>query len=469
MKNGIIISSTPEEVRMGLIEEGELREYVVERTLSATLVGTIFSGRVDSVVPGIQAAFVDIGEEKNAFLYMGKKHDLTEGMKLMVQITKDPRGTKGPTASREITLPGRYAVLTPFDAGIGISHNIKNGEERNRLYEIVERLHPEGMGVVVRTAAENVSEEALRKDICELHQQWKIIEAKAGIVRPPAFLHRELDLPIRIVRDYFTNDMEAIVVDENAAAERIRELMKELPCSDKVRVESYSGGEDVFAAYGLADEIAGLSDRRVDLPGGAYLIIDRTEAMTVIDVNSGSYKSSGGLEETLMQTNRMAARAIAKHLRLRDIGGIIVVDFIDMHTEAGRQEIMNILSAAFKGDRMKPRVQDITALDLVEITRKKSRRSPEAAMYEKCPVCSGSGRVQSKETIALEIKRRIRTLLRQGSGRELLIVAHPLEADYLRFERLKDWNRELNCNIEVERDPSLHVENFMILDNSGAQ
>ena len=212
-----------------------------------------------------------------------------------------------------------------------------------------------------------------------------------------------------------------------------------------------------------------MADRRVELPGGGYLIIDHTEAMTVIDVNSGSYSGKNSLEDTIMEINRKAAREIAHQLRLRDIGGIIVVDFIDMHSEENRQEVLSVLEAAFVGDKMRPRVQDITVLNLVEITRKKSRQNLEAILYEDCPVCSGSGRVQSKEAIALEIKRRIRGLLKkQGSAKEILVTAHPLEAEYLQQNVLKDWNRELSCHIVTEADPSLHVEAFMILDNSGS-
>ena len=425
MTQEIIMGSTPEEVRMGLVEDGVLQEYLVERAMSAHLVGSIFLGRVSNVVPGIQAAFVDIGLEQNAFLYLGESRDLTEGMSVMVQITKDPRGTKGPTASREITFPGRYVVLFPQAGTVGVSRRIHDSAERDRLHAIAERLRPGQMGLVVRTAAEGVPTEVIEADIASLLTEWHIVGTKAKRTKAPAFLHRELDLSVRMVRDYLNKDVDRIVLDSAEAYERVKALLDRLPAGRGGQLTLYTGADDVFAAYGLADAVASLSDRRVDLPGGGYLILDHTEAMTVIDVNSGSYSGKNNLEETIMEINRQAAREIAHQLRLRDIGGIIVVDFIDMHSGAHRQ----------------------------------------AVLYTDCPTCNGTGRVQSKEAIALEIKRRLRSLLKkQGSSRDILLVAHPVEAEYLQ-QCCRDWNRELACHLKVESDPSLHVEAFLILDN----
>ena len=467
MSQQIIISSTPEEVRMGLVENGILQEFMVERAMSAHLVGSIFLGRVSNIVRGIQAAFIDIGLDRNAFLYLGDSKDLTEGASVMIQITKDPRGTKGPTASREITFPGHYAVLFPFADYVGISRKITNDQERIRLRQLAEACRPEGMGIVMRTEAEGVETEVLEEDIAGLLAEWNVVEARAKRAKAPVFLHRELDLSIRMVRDYFTKDVKEIVADNREAFQRIQALLTRLKGAEDTELRLWDGGEDVFSGFGLGETLASLADRRVELPGGGYLVIDHTEAMTVIDVNSGSYSGKNNLEETIMEINRQAAREIAHQLRLRDIGGIIVVDFIDMHSEENRQEVLSVLEASFSGDKMRPRIQDITVLNLVEITRKKSRQNLEAVLFSDCPVCSGSGRVQSKEAIALEIKRRIRGLLKkQGSAKEILVVTHTLEAGYLQQELLKDWNRELSCHITVEADASLHVEAFMILDNS---
>ena len=469
MPQQIIISSAPEEVRMGLLDNGLLQEFLVERAMSAHLVGSIFLGRVSNVVKGIQAAFIDIGLAQNAFLYLGESKDLTEGASVMIQITKDPRGTKGPTASREITFPGHYAVLFPFADYIGISRKITDETERNRLHAVAEAYKPEGMGIVLRTEAEGMDPEVLKEDIEGLVAEWNIVAARAKLSKAPSFLHRELDLSVRMVRDYLTKDVKEIVTDNPVTFQRIRSLLSRMKGTEETVLRLWEGSEDVFSDFGLGETLASMADRRVELPGGGYLIIDHTEAMTVIDVNSGSYSGKNSLEDTIMEINRKAAREIAHQLRLRDIGGIIVVDFIDMHSEENRQEVLSVLEAAFVGDKMRPRVQDITVLNLVEITRKKSRQNLEAILYEDCPVCSGSGRVQSKEAIALEIKRRIRGLLKkQGSAKEILVTAHPLEAEYLQQNVLKDWNRELSCHIVTEADPSLHVEAFMILDNSGS-
>ena len=468
MPQQIIISSTPEEVRMGLVNNGILQEFMVERAMSAHLVGSIFLGRVSNIVRGIQAAFIDIGLDQNAFLYLGDSQDLTEGASVMIQITKDPRGTKGPTASREITFPGHYAVLFPFSDNIGISRKITDEEERARLRSLAEKLRHPGMGIVLRTEAEGVSAEVLETDINNLIAEWNVVAARAKRAKAPAFLHRELDLSVRMVRDYFTRDVKEIVVDNPEAFQRIQALLSEMKDVENTELKLWDSGEDVFSGFGLGDTLESLADRRVELPSGGYLVIDHTEAMTVIDVNSGSYIGKNNLEETIMEINRQAAREIAHQLRLRDIGGIIVVDFIDMHSEENRQEVLAVLEDSFAGDKMRPRIQDITVLNLVEITRKKSRQNLEAVLFSDCPVCSGSGRVQSKEAIALEIERRIRGLLKkQGSAKEILVVTHPLETEYLQQYLVKDWNRELSCHITVESDASLHVEAFMILDNSG--
>ena len=469
MPQQIIISSAPEEVRMGLLDNGILQEFLVERAMSAHLVGSIFLGRVSNVVKGIQAAFIDIGLAQNAFLYLGESKDLTEGASVMIQITKDPRGTKGPTASREITFPGHYAVLFPFADYIGISRKITDETERNRLHAVAETYKPEGMGIVLRTEAAGMDPEVLKEDIEGLVAEWNIVAARAKLSKAPSFLHRELDLSVRMVRDYLTKDVKEIVTDNPVTFQRIRSLLSRMKGTEETVLRLWEGSEDVFSAFGLGDTLASMSDRRVELSGGGYLVIDHTEAMTVIDVNSGSYSGKSSLEDTIMEINRQAAREIAHQLRLRDIGGIIVVDFIDMHSEENRQEVLSVLESSFAGDKMRPRVQDITVLNLVEITRKKSRQNLEAILYEDCPVCSGSGRVQSKEAIALEIKRRIRGLLKkQGSAKDILVVAHPIETDYLQQNLIKDWNRELSCHIMTEADPSLHVEAFMILDNSGS-
>ncbi len=452
---------------MGLVKNGRLVEYLVERTAEQHLVGSIFKGRVCNVVRGIQAAFIDIGLEQNAFLYLGARQDVTEGQSLLVQITKDARGTKGPTAARELTLPGRYAVLLPRADYVGISRKITDKAERERLHNICSAACPAGMGVVVRTAAAHVPQELLERDMDALTAAWRVLEARERVAQAPCLLYRELDLPIRIVRDYLRAGLEEIAIDNLKIYKRVEELLQGMPQTRQIKLTLYRGLEDIFAYYGQQEAVDAISDRQVDLPSGGYLVFDYTEAMTVVDVNSGRFSGRENLEETSMQTNREAAAELARQLRLRDIGGIIVVDFIDMHTDEHKQEILSVLQQALAGDKMHPKVQDITVLNLVEITRKKSRQNLSSVLYAPCPVCSGSGRVQSRENLALEIKRRLRTLLkRSGSSKTLLISANPWLAGCI-AKNIKAWERELACSLRLESDASLHVESFMILDNTG--
>ncbi len=464
----IIIGANEDETRMGLVEDGRLVEYLVERKEEQHLVGSIFKGRVCNVVRGIQAAFVDIGMEQNAFLYLGENADVTEGQSIIVQISKDARGTKGPTATREITLPGRYVVLLPNADYVGISRKITDKAERERLGRVCGAVRCEGMGLVVRTAAVGVTDELLQRDVQELAADWRVLAARQRVAKAPCLLRRELDLPIRIVRDYLRPQLTEIVIDNLAVYKRVEELLAQIPQGSHIKLTLYQGLEDIFAYNQQAEAVSGISDRQVPLPSGGYLVIDYTEAMTVIDVNSGKFSGRESLEETIMQINREAAVEIARQLRLRDIGGIIVVDFIDMHTDNHKKEILRTLQQALAGDKMHPKVQDITVLNLVEITRKKSRQNLTGVLYAPCPVCSGSGRVQSRETLALEIKRRLRTLLRRrGSSKSLLVVANPWLADWLAAKDLRAWERELACTLKIEADAALHSESFMILDNSG--
>lgn len=467
MTKKIIIGVNKDETRMGLVENGILVEYLVERAEEQHLVGNIYKGRVANVVKGIQAAFVDIGLEQNAFLYLGEKKDVTEGQSLLVQITKDARSTKGPTASRDITIPGKYAVLIPQADYIGISRKITDKSVRQRLQELYSAVKPEGMGIVVRTAAEKVEESLLLQDIEALLTDWKVLCARQKVSKAPSLLHRELDLPIRMVRDYLKPDLAEIIIDELYTHMRVEELVGALPGTENVKVKLYQGIEDIFKYQGQEEAVAAISDRQVALPCGGYLVIDHTEAMTVIDVNSGKFSGRESLEETIMEINRQAAKEIARQLRLRDIGGIIVVDFIDMHTDAHKQEILDALKLAFAEDSLRPKVQDITVLNLVEITRKKSRQNLSSVLYTECPVCNGSGRVQSRENLALELKRRLRSLLKgRKSSKSLQIVAHPWLGEWLKLKDLRSWERELACSLQVELDASLHLESFMILDNS---
>lgn len=465
----IIISAVnPEETRMGIVENGRLMEYVVERNNSAQLVGSIFLGRVCNVVRGIQAAFIDIGLDKNAFLYLGDKTGITEGQRVLVEITKDARGSKGPTATLDISLAGRYAALLPEANYTGISRKITDSAERSRLKKIADEVTNGVAGAVMRTNAAGMPEEVLRADLQQLMADWQIIQARAKLARSPQVLHRELDISVRIVRDYLNVCVDEVVVDSQAVYGRLQELLQNIAESRSCKLLLHDKQTDIFSYYRLSDDIASISDRRIDLPSGGYLVIDYTEAMTVIDVNSGHFSGRENLAETVMQINREAADEIARQLRLRDIGGIIVVDFIDMDKKEYREEIMERLQQALRADKMKPCVQDMTVLNLVEITRKKARQNLSAVLYAPCPVCQGSGRVQSQETVGLEIKRRLRTFLAKPCApRSILIMVSPWLAEWLNHKVMRQWEKELNCTLAVTAEPRLQLETFSLLDNTG--
>ena len=431
----IIISAVnPEETRMGIVENGRLMEYVVERNNSAQLVGSIFLGRVCNVVRGIQAAFIDIGLDKNAFLYLGDKTGITEGQRVLVEITKDARGSKGPTATLDISLAGRYAALLPEANYTGISRKITDSVERSRLKKIADEVTNGAAGAVMRTNAAGMPEEVLRADLQQLMADWQIIQARAKLARSPQVLHRELDISVRIVRDYLNACIDEVVVDSPAVYGRLQELLQNIAESRNCKLLLHDKQTDIFSYYRLSDDIASISDRRIDLPSGGYLVIDYTEAMTVIDVNSGHFSGRENLADK----------------------------------KEYREEIMERLQQALRADKMKPCVQDMTVLNLVEITRKKARQNLSAVLYAPCPVCQGSGRVQSQETVGLEIKRRLRTLLAKPCApRSILIMVSPWLAEWLNHKVIRQWEKELNCTLAVTAEPRLQLETFSLLDNTG--
>lgn len=459
----IYISVHPEETRMGVVEQDKLVDYVVERNSENHLVSSVFQGRVNNVVPGIQAAFIDIGHTQNAFLYVEPQVKLTQGQIVLVQVIKDARSTKGPAVTSDISLPGRYVVLQPFNPRLALSKKLSPKSLRHKIKAVAESHQPQGMGLVVRTAAANATEEELIADIERLVAAWHIILERSKRGKAPQLLYRELDLPVRMVRDYLTKDVHKIVVDDKSVGERVKSLLPDLAQED-VGVVYYQQKEDIFAYYGLEEAIAAISDRTVWLPCGGYLVFDYTEALTVIDVNSGRYKGQDNMAATIMEINKEAAAEIAHQLRLRDIGGIVVVDFIDMETSAAQEELLTVLRKHLSNDKMKPKVQDITALNLVEITRRKERQNLSTVLYAPCPVCQGSGRVQSPETVCVEIRRKLRTSLGVGHlSRDLEISVHPQVAQWCKEYAAKDMEREFHCHIHIVSDASMEPEAFAIL------
>lgn len=479
MAKTIVVNMTPEETRMAVLEEKELIELSIERTKNGQSVGNIYKGKIKNVLPGMQAAFIDIGKDKNAFLYIGdiepagsvQRSDdgaLTVGKDVMVQIVKEALGSKGPRATTHLTLPGRYVVLMPTVDYIATSRRIGDEEERTRLKKLVEKVRPEGMGVIVRTMSQGKSEEELQKDIEYLYSLWKTLAARSKRAVAPILLYRDVDLVIRIVRDYLSDDVESFILDNQEAYGRVCDLLKYISPELLSKVIFYQGKDDIFIHFGLDEELKKVGQRSIWLSCGGYIVIDKTEALTVIDVNTGKFVGSTNLSDTVFQTNLEAAREIVRQIRLRDIGGIIIVDFIDMDKEEQKQAVLAALEEEFRRDRTKTNVLGFTSLGLVEITRKKVRQNVEGVLYNECPCCMGHGRVQSPETVVITIWRKMRQIMNQPrrQGR-LVIQVHPLVAETIRNQgEMARMEQELACSLRVEALPEMHPEMFSILQES---
>ncbi len=461
---------------MAILEDGALRELEVERPGHSHLVGNIYKGRVQNVLPGMQAAFVDIGGRKNAFLYIGDGHSADVaggagggervhiGQSLLVQVVKDAAGSKGPRVTTHLTLPGRNVVLMPTASYVGLSRRIEDEGERTRLRELAESLCPPGMGLIVRTAAGGQDAEAIKADVRYLTRLWSTIEARLHLLAAPALLYRDAELAIRLVRDSMTGDVDEMLVDDAVTYQRIQELLQFSYPALSRRVRLYDGATPLFRAYHVEEAVAGLAERVVHLPSGGFLVIDHTEALTVIDVNTGKFVGEENLADTVYRMNMEAAGEILRQLRLRDIGGIIVVDFIDMETAEQKERLLEYLRAAARRDSSKTNVVGITALGLVEITRKKSRQNFEGIVYRDCPACGGKGRVESPETVAVRICRHIRRIEARAHapfGYEVE-VEKDVATDISTAGALDVLRRDVGIPVRLTPRPDLHPGAYVI-------
>ncbi len=433
----MLISHDANETRVALLEEGELVELYIERP-KRSVVGNVYWGKVSDVLPGMQASFVDIGLEKNAFLYVDEvvnpegieapRREISQllkpGQQVMVQVVKDPMGTKGARVTTEISLPGRFLVLMPFSEFVGVSRKLPD-EERDRLHEIVERHVPPKMGVIVRTVAQGVSERDLVSDLEFLLRLWKRVHHLSSEALAPEVLYTEMDLALRFVRDVFSDEFRRLTVDDKPTYDKIVSFLKKTSPNLVRRVQFYKDRTALFEAYRLQDTIDSALRRMVPLPSGGYLTIDKTEALTAIDVNTGKFVGRKNLEETILRTNLEAAEEVVRQLRLRDIGGIIIVDFIDMEEATSKQMLSGQLQAALDRDRTKTRMSDISRLGLVEITRKNVTDGLYGVLTEPCPNCGGEGRVVSRQTRRIAVERRMREILRNGKSDAYLFGLNP--------------------------------------------
>jgi ribonuclease G len=475
----ILVNVSPRESRAALVEEGVLQEIFLERANRRGLISNIYKGRVSRVLPGMQAAFVDIGLERTAFLHAsdivhpavgenGQPDEpvtenvtqdiqalVTAGGEILVQVLKDPLGTKGARLTTFITIPSRYLVYMPKGRGIGISARIEDESERHRLREAASMfLRPDSPGgYIVRTAAEGATPDALRADMLFLEKPWSVLCEKAARARPGHLVHEDLPLPVRVLRDVVSSGVDKVSVDHQETFQRMIEFARTFMPDMVERIELYSGDRPIFDLYAVEDEIQKSLDRKVSLKSGGYLIFDQTEAMTTIDVNTGAYVGHRTLEETIFRTNLEAAVAIARQLRLRNLGGIIIIDFIDMEEEEHRRQVLQALEKSLLGDHAKNHISSVSPLGLVEMTRKRTRESLEHMLCSACPTCEGRGFVKTTETVCYEIFREILRQSRQFEFQELMVLAHQ---DVI--ERLLDEESAALAELEVHTGKPIRLQ-----------
>lgn len=497
----IIINAQPWEVRVAHVENNLLTELYVERPSERKSVGNIYKGRVVRVLPGMQAAFVDIGLERTAFLYVSEIHDefgqlveqdsqeieveddgedikpvkvkgnqiqdmIREGQEVLVQVSKAPMGTKGARLTCYVSLPGRHLVLMPNVDHIGISRRIPQEQERRRLREIIAKLKRRGEGVIVRTACEGQPEQALADDVHYLQNLWAEIQKRAEKAKAPALVYSELSLSLRAIRDLFSDNVKKIVVDDRETYDQVVDFMHVFIPKKKNMVEQYKGEKPIFDAFNLETALKKAMEKKVWLKSGGYLIIEQTEALVAIDVNTGRYVGDKNFDETILKTNLEAVDEIVYQLRLRNIGGIIILDFIDMDRAAHREKVYRALDEALKADKARTKISKITSLGLVEMTRKRTQENIGMAMTEPCPLCEGRGRLKSRTSVCYEIFRAIqREEKNLAAGKQIQVNVHPEVAKLLTGEEknnLKMLEQRYNRIVQINKDSKLHVEEFEI-------
>jgi ribonuclease G len=509
MKREILINANPRETRVAILEDDQLVELLVDRPDSRRMVGDIYLGKVEAVLPGIQAAFVDIGTEKSAFLhasdlvYPEDEEDedpddaeeteegeeptprrsrakappiqdvLKRGESILVQVSKEPISTKGPRVTAQISLAGRFLVYMPFASRVGVSRKIGDRAERQRLREQVQEVVGDNPGgVIVRTVGEDVTQETFRRELNALTNSWKRAKRKTHFMRAPALVHRETSLTRGIIRDVFSAKVDGLTVDSKQVYNEIVEYLKSIAPELIERVKLYEESVPLFDKSEVETEIRDLFKRRCDLPSGGYLIIEPTEALTSIDVNSGRYTGKKDPEKTILRTNLEAAREIARQLRLRDLGGIIVCDFIDMETRQNRDKVLQELRTNLGRDRARTKAFAVSDLGLIEMTRQRVRQSHYHSMTEPCPTCHGTGRVFTAETILRRVERSVKRMAVEGKKDNLLVKLHPDVAMYV-LEHEQDVMRKLEkavgFSLELRDDPLLKPDEFKLVVKSAGR
>ena len=486
MSKEIIVSVDSRETRVALIESGKLVELQVER--EERVVGSVYKCKVVNVLAGMDAAFVDIGLDRNAFLYVADvlpemddefptarrdtsravkiKDVLKAGQEVLVQVVKGPRGTKGSRVSTRVSLPGRYLVLMPDSENIGISRKIESEGERDRLKKIVGTIRPPGLGMIVRTEAEGLGEAEIRGDLEFLLRMWSQIQEKAAKTSAPGLVHQDLSLIYKTIRDVFGSDVTKMIIDSPVDYEKALELVELMMPRMKSRLHLYDEPEPIFDRFAIEKELDNLLKRKVWLRSGGHLTIDSTEALTTIDVNTGKFVGSTSLSETIAKTNLDGVGEVARQLRLRDIGGIIVVDFIDMSNAKDRQKVINAFEKELQKDRTRTKICHISPLGLVEMTRKRSGETLTEAVTETCHYCQGRGRVESAETVSLKIERNLQRLSSEADHEAFLVTASPEVAFHLVGscgEVADEIERRMKRALYVRSNDAMHVEKYEIM------
>ncbi|HEX9692271.1 MAG TPA: Rne/Rng family ribonuclease [Gemmatimonadales bacterium] len=499
MKREIFINGGPRETRVAILEDGRLVELLHDRPEIQRTVGNIYLGRVEAVLPGMQAAFVDIGTEKSAFLHAsdllepdedeeengnGGNHrgrrrgnralpniadHVQRGEQLLVQVTKEPISTKGPRVTRQLSLAGRFLVYMPDASRVGVSRKIEDRAERSRLKQMVRTHLPEGSGgVIVRTVAEDLDEAQVKRELKILLDRWRTIKRKAGFVRTkaPALIHREASLTSGLMRDVFSDSVDRLIVDSRQIFGEIRKYLRELHPDLLERVHQHRESTPIFDKYGIEPEIERLFSPRVELPMGGYLIIQPTEALVAIDVNTGRYTGKKDVEKTILRTNLEAAREIARQVRLRDLGGIVVADFIDMESQGNRDKVVQELRTHLGRDRARTKAHDVSELGLIEMTRQRVRPSVWDTLAAACPGCGGSGKVFRPEVVVRRLERAIRRVAVEEREKRLTVRVHPEVALYLLEDEpklLASLSRHTGVALDLRDDPIIRMDGFRLV------
>ncbi len=497
MKKEILINCSEYETRVAILEDDRLVELYVERPQWERLVGNIYKGKIKTVLPGMQAAFIDIGFEKAAFLHgsdIGKESDrddddtefvdeeapadivrkrrragietvLRDNQDVLVQVIKEPISTKGPRVTTEISIPGRYLVLVPDDDHIRVSKRISNWSEKRRLKKLVYPLRPEGFGLILRTEAEGCDEDDIRSDIKRLQKIWVRLKKKSENMTPPALIHKEAEITTSIIRDIFTEDVTRLLVDNRTEYRAIMGYVRQVMPHLKGRVELYKGATPLLDLYKVEPEIEKMLDRKVWIKKGSYLVIDQTEAMVTIDINTGRFVGKEDQETTIFRTNLEAAREIARQIRLRDIGGLIVCDFIDMYNRENRRKLFEEFKNFFRHDRAKRAINPVNEFGLLEMTRERIRPSLTLSFSEPCPHCHGAGRILSRDTVATKIERWFNRARVDGRYKKFNLIINPLLAETLLGDGISRVNKIMKVHgfkINMVRDTTLPVQEFRV-------